>query len=217
MIKNRMKVVDMQSKDDSAILEPVPYQNLHISNDERKWFAVYTRFKREKIVLRQLLEKGINAYLPLSTHKRVYTRKIKKIELPLISCYVFVKIFHSEYFSVISTQDVVNFVKFSQELLAIPEREINILKAITGQNIEIEATRLIPEVGDDIEICFGSLYGLRGKLVDQHNDKNVVIELEQMGFSMRMHVDPQYLKIINKSKPEDKSGKKEERLLDKFI
>ena len=127
------------------------------------------------------------------------------------------KIFHSEYFSVISTQDVVNFVKFSQELLAIPEREINILKAITGQNIEIEATRLIPEVGDDIEICFGSLYGLRGTLVDQHNDKNVVIELEQMGFSMRMHVDPQYLKIINKSKPEDKSGKKEERLLDKFI
>jgi len=45
-----MKEVDTQSKDDSVILEPVPYQNLHISNDERKWFAVYTRFKREKIV-----------------------------------------------------------------------------------------------------------------------------------------------------------------------
>jgi transcription antitermination factor NusG len=111
----------------------------------------------------------------------------------------------------------VKFVKFSHELLAIPEREINILKAITGQNIEVEAIRLVPEVGDDIEICFGSLYGLKGKLIDQHNDKNVVIELEQMGFSMRMHVDPQYLKIINKSKKEENSSKKEERLLDKFI
>ncbi len=212
-----MKDVDITSKDDSVILEPVAYQNLHISNEERKWFAIYTRYKREKIVFKQLVEKGIETYLPLSTHKRVYTRKIKKIELPLISCYVFVKIFHSEYFSVISTQDVVKFVKFSQELLAIPEREISILKAITGQNIEVEATRLVPEVGDDIEICFGSLYGLKGKLVDHHNDKNVVIELEQMGFSMRMHVDPQYLKIINKSNPEEKPVKKQKRLLDKFI
>lgn len=209
-------VADVQSNSNSVVLEPIAHQSLHISNDERKWFAIYTRFKREKMVFKQLLDKNVEAYLPLRTVKRVYTRKIKKIELPLISCYVFVKIFHSEYFTVLSTQDVVNFVKFSHELLAIPEREINILKAITGENIEVEATELKPEVGDDIEICFGSLYGLKGKLVDHHNDKNVVIELEQMGFSMRMHVDPQFLKIINKSKPEDKPAKKVERLLDKF-
>jgi transcription antitermination factor NusG len=208
---------DAPAGDVEKNFDSVAHQNLHISNTERKWFAIYTRFKREKMVHRQLQEKGIETYLPLSTHKRVYTRKIKKIELPIISCYVFVKIFHSEYFSVLSTQDVVKFVKFSQELLAIPEREINILKAITGENIEVEANRLVPELGDDIEICFGALYGLKGKLVDHHNDKNVVIELEQMGFSMRMHVDPQYLKIINKAKLEDKSPKREERQFDKFI
>lgn len=210
-------MADVQSNSNSVVLEPIAYQNLHISNEERKWFAIYTRFKREKMVFKQLLDKNVEAYLPLRTVKRVYTRKIKKIELPLISCYVFVKIFHSEYFTVLSTQDVVNFVKFSHELLAIPEREINILKAITGENIEVEATELKPEVGDDIEICFGSLFGLKGKLVDHHNDKNVVIELEQMGFSMRMHVDPQYLKIINKSKPNEKPVKKEGRLLDKLF
>ncbi|MBU6167921.1 MAG: UpxY family transcription antiterminator [Bacteroidetes bacterium] len=210
-------VADVQSNSNSVVLEPIAHQSLHISNDERKWFAIYTRFKREKMVFKQLLDKNVEAYLPLRTVKRVYTRKIKKIELPLISCYVFVKIFHSEYFTVLSTQDVVNFVKFSHELLAIPEREINILKAITGENIEVEATELKPEVGDDIEICFGSLYGLKGKLVDHHNDKNVVIELEQMGFSMRMHVDPQYLKIINKSKPDEKPVKKEDRLLDRLF
>jgi hypothetical protein len=32
-----------------------------------------------------------------------------------------------------------------------------------------------------------------------------------------MHVDPQYLKIINKSKPEEKPAKKEERLLDRMF
>jgi transcription antitermination factor NusG len=211
-----MEEVDLISNDDLVVLEKPTYHNLHLDNIEKKWFAIYTRYKREKMVQKQLTEKGVEAYLPLSMHKRVYTRKIKKIELPLISCYVFVKITQSEYFTVASTQDVVKFVKFSHELLAIPEREIKILKAITGQNIEVEAIALKPEIGDDIEICFGSLYGLKGKLVDHQNDKNVVIELEQMGFSMRMHVDPQFLKIINKSKPEDKPAKKAERLLDKF-
>jgi transcription antitermination factor NusG len=211
-----MEEVDLTSNDDLIVLEKPTYHNLHLDNVEKKWFAIYTRYKREKIVQKQLTEKGVEAYLPLSTHKRVYTRKIKIIELPLISCYVFVKITQSEYLTVASTQDVVKFVKFSHELLAIPEREIKILKAITGQKIEIEAVTLKPEIGDDIEICFGSLYGLKGKLVDHQNDKNVVIELEQMGFSMRMHVDPQFIKIINKSKPEDKPAKKVERLLDKF-
>ncbi len=211
-----MEEVDITSNDDLVVLEKPTYHNLHLDKIEKKWFAIYTRYKREKIVQKQLTEKGVEAYLPLSTHKRVYTRKIKIIELPLISCYVFVKILQSEYLTVASTHDVVKFVKVSHELLAIPEREIKILKAITGQKIEIEAVALKPEIGDEIEICFGSLYGLKGKLVDHHNDKNVVIELEQMGFSMRMHVDPQFLKIINKSKPEDKPAKKVERLLDKF-
>jgi hypothetical protein len=100
--------------------------------------------------------------------------------------------------------------------IGIPHRSIYTGCCEIGQKIEIEAVTLKPEIGDDIEICFGSLYGLKGKLVDHQNDKNVVIELEQMGFSMRMHVDPQFLKIINKSKPEDKPAKKVERLLDKF-
>jgi transcription antitermination factor NusG len=154
-----MEEVDLTSNDDLIVLEKPTYHNLHLDNIEKKWFAIYTRYKREKIVRKQLTEKGVEAYLPLSTHKRVYTRKIKIIELPLISCYVFVKITQSEYLTVASTQDVVKFVKFSHELLAIPEREIKILKAITGQKIEIEAVALKPEIGDDIEICFGSLYG----------------------------------------------------------
>ncbi len=108
-----MEEVDLTSNDDLIVLEKPTYHNLHLDNIEKKWFAIYTRYKREKIVRKQLTEKGVEAYLPLSTHKRVYTRKIKIIELPLISCYVFVKITQSEYLTVASTQDVVKFVKFS--------------------------------------------------------------------------------------------------------
>ena len=87
-----MEEVDVSSDNDLVVLEKPTYNNLHLDNVEKKWYAIYTRNKRQKMVLKQLTEKGVEAYLPLSTHKRVYTRKIKIIQLPLISCYVFVKI-----------------------------------------------------------------------------------------------------------------------------
>ncbi|MCB9082596.1 MAG: UpxY family transcription antiterminator [Lewinellaceae bacterium] len=167
-----------------------------MSTTEPRWFAVYTRYKREKQVVKFLLERGVHAYLPLQTFTRYYTRKVKKVDLPLISCYIFVKITREEYVPVLETPDVLHFVKLRRNLIAIPEREIQILRAITGEGVEVEVTPLAATIGDEVEICQGRLYGLRGKLVEQHNDKNVVIELEQLGYALRIQVDPQALRKV---------------------
>ena len=98
------------------------YEN-HLDNHEARWFAVYTRFKREKVVKRALQEKGITSYLPIQKLTRHYTRKVKHVEMPLISCYIFTKITKKEYVRVLETQDVVNFVKFSPTSLLSPKRK----------------------------------------------------------------------------------------------
>lgn len=64
----------------------------HLHPIESRWFAVYTRSKSEKVVKRLLDQKNIENYLPLQKVTRRYTRKIKSYEIPLISCYIFVKI-----------------------------------------------------------------------------------------------------------------------------
>ena len=89
--------------------------NSGLDTEEKRWFAVYTRYKREKIVVQRLREKRIEAYVPLQELTRYYTRKIKKVQLPLISCYVFVKITKEQYVPVLETQDIVSFIKFNKE------------------------------------------------------------------------------------------------------
>ena len=89
------------------------YEN-HLHETEPRWFAVYTRYKREKLVAQQLRDKGIEVYLPLQHFTRRYTRKIKKVEMPLISCYVFARITKKEYVPVLETPDVVQFVRFAK-------------------------------------------------------------------------------------------------------
>ncbi len=179
---------------------PQPYEN-HLDEQEARWFAVYTRYKREKQVLKRLQEKGITTYLPLQRVKRYYTRKVKQVELPLISCYLFTKITKPEYIPVLDTPDVVQFVRFSKNLISIPEREIQLIQRVVGEDIEveIEPTRHMRK-GDEVEIVGGRLTGLKGTLLSIEGKKQFVIELVNLGYAMRMQIDPQYLRKIRNGK-----------------
>ena len=176
----------------SMVTPQLTYEN-HLDEQEARWFAVYTRYKREKVVRKQLEDKGIVTYLPLQKLVRRYTRKVKHVELPLISCYIFTKIKKSEYVPVLETPDVVNFVKFSKNLIAIPEEEIHILQRVVGENIEVDVDQNSYQEGDEVQIIGGQLTGLKGKLVKTDSNKNFVVELENLGYSLRMEIPGEFL------------------------
>ena len=168
---------------------------------EKRWFAVYTRFRREKLVVRRLEERGIEMYVPLQRLVRRYTRKVKLVELPLISCYVFAHIIRKEYVPVLEDPDVVQFVRFNKNLIAIPESEIDILRRVVGEDLSVEAEPLDNrgEVGDEVELIGGQLTGLRGILVEREGNKRVVIELNNLGYALRMEVPPEMLNVTRKN------------------
>jgi len=170
------------------------YEN-HLDEEEARWFAVYTRYKREKLVNRLLSNKKIDTYLPLQKVTRRYARKIKKLELPLISCYIFVKITASQYLPVLETENVVRFVRFSKNLLSIPEMEIQIIRKVVGEEgIELEAEPTQLHIGDEVEIIGGNLTGLSGILLEKKGKKKMVVELEKMGYSLLMNIDASLLR-----------------------
>lgn len=168
----------------------------HLHAEEARWFAVYVKYKREKVVKKLLQQKGIEVYLPLQKVTRRYVRKIKHLELPLINCHLFVKIKQSEYVPVLETENVVNFLKLARNLISIPEKEIEVMKRVVGENlaVSIEPRELVK--GDKVEITAGSLIGMQGILTDNQGSKNVIIELERSGFQMRLNVPLEYIERI---------------------
>jgi transcription antitermination factor NusG len=166
----------------------------HLDEVEPRWFAVCTKYKREKLVQKRLSEQGIQVYLPLQHCTRRYTRKVRTVELPLISCYVFTRITQKSYARVLNTPDVLHFVKFSQNLIAIPEREILLLQRIVGEEVDIEVEPANYQVGEEVEIAAGSLIGIRGILLEQGKKKHFVVELKSIGCSLRIEIDPAMLK-----------------------
>lgn len=170
----------------------------HLDEKEAKWFAIYTKYKREKMVAKELAYKNIQAYLPLQKVLRQWERKKRTVELPLISCYLFVKITKPEYIQVLETEHVVRFVQFSRNLISIPEEEIEIVKRIVGEEIQIEPQEITYLEGDEVEIVTGNLTGLRGKLVEKQGNHNFVIELNHIGYALRMGIDPNLLRKVSK-------------------
>jgi transcription antitermination factor NusG len=177
------------------VIKKTTYEN-HLDASVARWFAVYTRYKREKLVKKMLEDKGIEAYLPLQKKTRQYIRKIKTVELPLINCYVFVKIVKDQYIGVLETENVLRFVRFSQNIVAIPDREMEVMRRVVGEGIpiEVEVSAFVP--GDAVEIIGGNLTGLRGKLVEKHNKKRFVVDLDVIGHSLIMEIDPRLLRRI---------------------
>lgn len=172
-----------------------------LSDHEARWFAVYTKFKCEKYVANHLAKKNIESYLPLIRKTRRYQRKIKHYDLPLIHCYVFVKIKKAEYLRTLETEYVMKFLRQGNDLRAIPEEEIDKLRRVAGNVEEALALDNIEyHPGEEVEVVSGHLAGMKGKIMSKAGKKSFAVQLETIGYHLLINIDLKILRPIQKIK-----------------
>ncbi|MDZ4709360.1 MAG: UpxY family transcription antiterminator [Saprospiraceae bacterium] len=171
------------------------YQN-DLSPTTGKWFAVLTKVKAEKMVCQSLVAAGIQCYVPLQKVIRVYARKKRTSMIPLIYRYIFVHIKKQSYVQVLEKPNIEGFVRFNKDLISIPDAEIDWLQRVTGEsnNIALENRPYSP--GEPVEVVMGNLTGLKGKLIKSLGKNELLIELDHIGFGLRIQVDPAHLRSL---------------------
>jgi transcription antitermination factor NusG len=169
----------------------------HLDAKEPRWFAIRTRFKSEKLAYKQLNMKEVEAYLPIRSMTRKYNRKLRKVEMPLINSFVFVRIVKAQYVPVLETEYVSSFLKFGNNILCIPDEQIKLLRRLLGEDIDIEVTEEKFSKGDWVEVTHGALMGLKGRLVNIQGKERVLVEIMNSGFSIHMEMDNNLLHKIN--------------------
>jgi transcriptional antiterminator RfaH len=177
----------------------ITYNNqLHASVP--RWFAVRLKFKSEKMVLKMLESKQIHTYLPLKPVVRVWSKKRRETDMPLIPSFIFVKIVVSEYVKVLETEYVSTFLKFGKNLLSIPEQQIDwIRRLLLEDDIELVAHEKANAyvAGDEVEVIAGGLMGMRGRLVKVQGKDRVLVEIDNSGYVLQMNIDIQFLKKMS--------------------
>jgi transcriptional antiterminator RfaH len=160
------------------------------------WYAVYTRHCHEKKVFEHLQQREIEAYLPLQTTIRQWKDRKKKVSQPLFSCYVFVNITEKKYYDVLNIPGVVRYVTFEGKAVAIPEKQIRIVKNLLEQNFEVEEVQDNLYNGAKVEIMGGPLTGITGELVYFGGKKRVIIRLDEMCKSIMASVPMHLVRLV---------------------
>ena len=164
------------------------------NSSEEKWYAVYTHPRAERQVYQKLEETGIEAYLPLQKTIRQWSDRKKLVEKPLLSSYVFVKVMPKSFPLVYKTYGVVKFVSFEGQPVAIPQKQIDILRLLIDSNADIEVSSEKFEQGDQVEVVSGALSGLRGELIKIGTHNRFVVRIDKLDQNLILKIPRAFLK-----------------------
>jgi transcriptional antiterminator RfaH len=166
---------------------------------EPRWYAAYTKPRNEKKVFTRLASTGIEVYLPLQRHLKQWSDRKKMVEEPLFRSYIFVKISQKDYYNVLNTVGVVRYITFEGKAVPIPDNQINIIKQLLEQDLEIEAVEDMLEPGTKVEVKFGSLMGLKGELIEHKGKQKVIVRFDHISHSLLVTLPAQYVtKAVDK-------------------
>ena len=168
-------------------------QNEDQSSSAGQWYVVRTKTKCEKFVRDKIEALGMQAFVPLRKRTARYNRKVKTYELPLITCYTFVRLDKSKRNQVLALPYVQGFLKTGGYDSMVSEREIEWLQKISGTELEVRAETLSMHIGDRVILAYGQLAGMEGRIVSHHSKNEVIIALESLGLQMVIQVEKEML------------------------
>ncbi len=165
-------------------------QRILDEEESKKWYALHTRSRFEQKVHDQLCQKSLEAFLP---RMQVWSRRKdrrKKILVPMIPGYVFVRsqLEADEYYSIIKTVGVVRMVALKGKPIPANDEEIASLMILHETDRTVQNRSYIAK-GNQVMIVEGPLKGLIGIYLRHKGKNKVVVSLELLQRSLEVELE----------------------------
>lgn len=160
---------------------------------DSNWYVIYTKPRSEKKVFRLLTDQGVIAYCPLNKVEKKWSDRMKIVEIPLFTSYVFVHITEKEMGLVKQTPGVVNFLHWCGVPAIIKEEEIIRVKKFLADHTSVEVIPVDIKVGEEVVVEQGIFMGEQGS-VQEVEKKYVTIILNKLGYAIRAKLPTAYIK-----------------------
>lgn len=164
------------------------------TENKEKWYVVRTKFKCEKYVAENLEKKGVQSYLPLLTKVKHYKSKKKIYEVPLINCFVFVKITPNQFTKVLQTEYVFSFLEIGGIKSIVRDWEIELMQQVVGDFENVIVSDVSYELGQEMEIVSGHLTGVKGIVIEKRGKHSIILNVSSIGMQMAIEIDKKHLR-----------------------
>jgi transcription antitermination factor NusG len=170
---------------------------LDCAPEESNWYAVHTMARHEKRVAAQIEEKHVCTFLPLLGQIHRWSDRRVRVEVPMFSCYAFVRIVHTveERLKVLRTPGVLGFVGSERQGTPIPEEQIESIRTAINEKIPCFPHAFI-SAGRRVRIRGGSLERVEGILVRQGGDESLVLSVELLHRSVAIRVEGYDIELV---------------------
>jgi len=155
------------------------------------WYAIHTRSHFEQKVFDGISGKSVEVFLPkIQVMSRRKDRR-KKIMIPLLPGYVFVR-FEMDpevYWEIIKTVGVVRMIGFMGKPVSAKDEEINALMILNGTDRTVHNQSFM-KAGDRVMIMEGPIKGLVGfYLRHKGQSEKVVVSVELLQRSLAVEIE----------------------------
>ena len=159
---------------------------------KNNWFALYTKPRAEKKVNERLQAMGVECYLPLHRAPHIWSDRVKLVDKPLFSSYIFVQCIESKLLSFLHVYGVLRIVYYCGRPAVVRQKEIDAIRSFLEQAANHELC-----VGEEVEILSGALKRVSGK-IQKIKKKYLLLTIEQIGATVC--VDLSNVALLNRLK-----------------
>jgi len=174
-----------------------PNQAAVLGNDFENWYAVLSYARHEKVVARRLRDKGVTTFFPTVTEIHRWSDRKKIVEVPLFSCYLFVKLAptNEERQKVLQIDNVLGFAGSTRHGTPIPSEQIEAVRILVRERLPYR-THPFLKTGQRVRVCSGALEGLEGILVGRKGESTLVLSVDAMQRSLSVQIDGYDLEAV---------------------
>ena len=166
-----------------------------------QWYAVYVKSRYEKKTSKLLADKDIEVYLPLLNRLKQWSDRKKMVEEPLFKSYVFVRSDLKNYYDILNTPGIVRFVGFEGKPVPVPDNQIVAVRQFVGEyddSSDISELHNLQE-GQLVEIVYGEMKGLVGRLVSLKGKQRLLVDIESVGRSIPINISRSQVRLLQHS------------------
>jgi transcription antitermination factor NusG len=164
---------------------------------EYPWFAVRVKSRCEKMVSELFRQRGYEEFLPVYRSRRKWSDRIKVVELPLFTGYLFCRFDPNKRASILSTPGVFLIVGQGRTPVPIDSTEVEGIRVAlaSGQRVQPWPNLV---VGQTVRIEMGAVSGVEGTLLRFKGSNHLIIGIQLLQRSVAVEIDESW---VMSSKP----------------
>ena len=166
-------------------------------SENRNWFVIQTKPRNEKKVEKQIIDKGVEVFLPLISSIRYWSDRKKKFQIPMFSGYLFVHASEDErVLAIKNTTGALRYLFYEKRPAKLTENEIEGIKLSLKAPERVKVERSSFCRGDMVMITRGVFKGLKGLVSEIRGNYKLTVNLYELSMSLNIVLNPYEIELL---------------------